>query len=220
MTAHILIAGDSRSWGFDKRNFDIDFHVTTHFVIKRGATCNKLLEEIQHSFHREEFPLGADLIAKIAVGINDIISKNEEGELIHKGTEGVIEKLENIKSFIRSIHNNAIVSFCTIPPAAVQKDIHVHLDEVKALNNRIRELNFDWQGIYPHTPTWHAEVASTSKKRNSSGKLRICNDIRRTTLYDGLHAKSEIKGIWFQKLKQSVQYDLRELTMARNLRLA
>ena len=74
-------------------------------------------------------PKQCTLIVKLALEINDIVSKNREGDspylLQHVGTDAALAGLLKIRSVIQEMrpHGITLVSFVTIPPVHFEKKL-------------------------------------------------------------------------------------------------
>lgn len=218
-TNHLVLVADSRAWRFDHYKIEKLKNTDYHYIIKRGATIESLQRQLFDLLEGHKIPYGAPLVIKIALGINNIVYKKQDS-LEHGSTEGVLDKLLEFRTTIHIIRPEAVVSFITIAPAIVRFDqLQKHLSEIEAVNQDLIRSNAScWQGIFAHTPNWHTDVTCTVKRRRRSGTYKTYRDIRRTKLYDGLHAKSDVKKIWFEKWQKSAEIDFENIWIAREIR--
>ena len=170
---------------------------------------------------------------KLAAGINDLTvfteSTHSRAKVLQKSDlslDGLFAKYTNFKQQVLGCRATAIVSFVTIPPASFAKfqaskslsvpilseaDLTYNQKQLDFLleqaNARIRALNSELQlGVSSRTLSWHTSIRKSSKRKNRSGHYTtLRNDF--SHLYDGLHAKSDLKKKWYSELLRSFELD-------------
>ena len=154
--------------------------------------------------------------------------------------ENIIDKLLTFRSVVKTLIPTALVGFVTIPtahlPSIQQHNLQAKKTELSSaqspdslekqqsslnllindINARIRILNSSKQtgcvrGCW--TVSWHTFIAKQHIKRSGKGRTpkkhtRYMYD----KLYNGLHAKSDVKKIWFELLVKAFAAEIEYVT--------
>ena len=124
---HALLISDSRAFSFNKYKKPItSIPYKAHYIIKKGGTIESLTTLAVDFLKTDRIPHDKLLIVKIAVGINNIVSKTKQGDsyiLTHSGTGNALQELEHMRNAIHTIIPNAIISFITVPPVHFQNNL-------------------------------------------------------------------------------------------------
>lgn len=221
---HALLVADSRAFNFNTRRFKKPISSVpyrTHYIIQRGGTIGSLESRTKQFLKSNIIPDNSFLVVKIALGINNIIIKKKcEGQCsFTHHAENVQPTLDGLLKFRESIYElkpKALITFVTIPPMHFGNDVtkqqEQHLADILQLNRSLIDHNLHQSHVpvNPHCLCWHSDVIKQSKKRKRKG-FRVKTMVRRELLYDGIHAVSHTKHVWFEKLHQSIRIDVRNL---------
>lgn len=226
-----LFVADSRAFSFDQYPRPKSCNLDLDFIIIRGAKIYDLILPTLaklRTYSKSEF-----VIIKLAAGINDLTvftdSPHSRAKVLQKNDlclDGLFAKFNHFKQQVLGCRATVIVSFVTIPPASFAKfqaskslpapilseaELKFNQQQLDALldqaNTRIRMLNSELQlSVCSRTLSWHTSIRKPSKRRNRAGHYTtLRNDF--SQLYDGLHAKSELKRKWFNELLRSFELD-------------
>lgn len=224
---HAVLIADSRARGFSEYDQGKLYTYTTHYVIKPGATIQRLKDDALALI--QSIPsTDTTLIVVIAAGINNLTNKidKDHGYEISPSTataSQITTALLDLKWEIKDARPSALVTFATIPPVnfllqlkywqsrdCIQTPIHPESDRlefqkshetiINDINSRICEINYNEQsGIHCQTTSWHSAVL-----RRQRGKNRLIV----SALSDGIHGTEEVKRKWHQGFHQAVQKDI------------
>lgn len=223
---------DSRANNFDKYPQPSDLKI--HYIIQRGAKINDLKEKLL-SFLNSSTSNKVPVI-KVSAGINDVLKleKHQVGKVIvpsERSREDILTELQSLKTCVHSINPTAVVGFIVLAPAsfkAFQREKTsrpVLSDEVLEqyqtshnglileINSGIRQLNKEKQHqISPFTVDWATPIIKKHKRtRGRARKVKVVYSWKFDQLYDGLHAKSDLKTLWFNKLLTGFRADIDRL---------
>ena len=212
---------DSRGNRFDLKPQPSGLDIT--YVITRGKTIEQLaqlaFEKLKHCPSTQHFSF------KFCAGINNFLLKEyfNDGSVAVRPSglspESFIESLTEIKSSVKCRFPNATVAFATIPSVSFEHIQNSRVDSglVKArkyssqelngfqtaITQTLDQVNLDIKEINKLERRWTIEWAEVIKKRHrkSCGRNNknstLTDSYHFDRLYDGLHAKSEIKNKWF-----------------------
>lgn len=206
---HTVLIGDSRLYNFDNPSIyhPPNTQYSTTYIIQRGATPRSITPLVTRTLSQLH---STQPVVTIALGINSLIYK-DRGALKHKEHNTALQELEALKQHILSLKPNATITYATIPPAVVDTSQHAqHLAAIQYINAELIRQN-QQHPINPHTPTLHNDILTTHKKRKSNGRQTTNFRIQKHNLYDGLHATSAIKHIWYNKIHRSFQITIDKL---------
>ncbi|MEW8548467.1 MAG: hypothetical protein AB2693_33610 [Candidatus Thiodiazotropha sp.] len=162
---------------------------------------------------------------KFCAGINNFIQKDYLGELgsalkpSDLSASAFIESLADIKSKLKARFPNSKIAFATIPPvhfghlqesrlkSGLLKEARFSAEELAVFqdqtNAKLALVNVDIVELNKLERVWTLELAEVIVKHHikscgrSNSKRRKVVSYHFDRLYDGLHAKSEIKQKWF-----------------------
>ena len=163
------------------------------------------------------------------------VNTNSERELTYSGATAseVFSLLLDFKSAVKSEIPTALVGLVTVPPVSLKKyheycignksirnpvlsdaeltDCQQKLnDEINSLNDKISYENCEKQEGHLkgcRTVSWHRSIYKLGKiKRGKKYQKIYKNDFR--GLYDGLHAKSDLKQKWFKQLLIAIRAEI------------
>jgi len=232
-----VLVGDSRLVGFDRyvrpTNLNLDFVIKRGACVE--DLVEPTVQLLQQKEFRNADIVVVKLVAGIN-NFTSIISHSEGKELTlsHTSELGVFQKIVAFKERVKKVCPQALVGFATIPTLSFQKNIQHRIEVGKLrkskyssgeilrfqqeldeklvqINARIKFDNSRKQTGHSKgclTVSLHRDITRESKRRNRGGKLRVVTRNTFNQLYDGLHAKSELKLKWFERLCKALKSEI------------
>ena len=216
-----VVVADSRCYRFDRKQHPPNLNLV--FVISRGKTVEELYSDVVSTLRT--VPSDRIISFKFCAGINNFLQKaylGAKGSVFRPSNlsaEAFIESLANIKSKLKARFPNSKVAFGTIPPvhfghlqesrlkSGLLKEVHFTADEIALFqdqtNAKLALVNCDIIELNKVERVWTLGLSEiivkchTKSSGRSNSKAKKVTSYHFERLYDGLHARSDIKQKWF-----------------------
>ena len=224
----------SRANNFDKYVQPTDF--ATNYIIQRGAKIHELQDRALNEItHEGNSFLLIKIVAGIN-HLTHFVRHKEGKELVVNDVSAkeLFDKLLNFKACLKAKFPDALVGFVTLVPVNFRKYRQVAIDEgklteprvnvndlceqqsrheqiVEEINVLIKRENNSQQNNHLRgcrTVSWHSRVVKASKKRKRSGEYKTVIRYKYGDLYDGIHAVSSVKKLWFGELIRAFRAEI------------
>lgn len=219
-----VVVGDSRIHNFDAYTQPRDLNIL--YIIQRGANVDQLKEKTIQTLQSKGVSADGRIEIKLCAGINEFLCRERhdggsETKLSDVSVHEVVNKFFAFTSGIKCVYVNAEISFATIPHMSFEK-YQQHCLTNKSLskpkyskeqvqefqnnlNRKVNELNrlliTENTKNSVKTVFLHSDISKSHTKRKGRNKRKVTQvSYHFSRLYDGLHACSEIKRKWFEKL--------------------
>lgn len=219
-----VVVGDSRINNFDCYQQPKDFNII--YVIQRGAKVNQLKDKTLQTLQAVGIGKDCQVEIKLCAGINEFLSREHheggiETKLSDINVHDIVHKFISFKTDVKSIYLNAQVSFATVPHMSFEKyRMHCIKNKTlskpkysteenqafqKSLNTKVNEVNklliAENTKNSAKTVFLHSDICKSHTKRKGRNKRKVSQlSYHFGRLYDGLHACSETKRKWFEKI--------------------